>query len=160
MKLFSRNLTLTATLASLAFVGLSLAGCSTSEPTNPGPEDTPSFSSAEEYQLAFAECMRGKGIDMPDPGEGGQISAGSGDLYLEAAETCQDELGAPPAGSGDEGIPSEAEQHEIFLRMAECFRDNGIEIPDPAVGESLSIPMDADQDVLKECATQGTSVSQ
>ncbi|MHC5797105.1 hypothetical protein ACVXZ4_13200 [Lacisediminihabitans sp. FW035] len=160
MKLLSRNLKLTATLLSLAFVGASLAGCSTSKPTNKSPENSPSFSSNAEYQLAFAECMRGKGIDMPDPGKGGQISAGSGDHYLESAKACQVDLGAPPAGPDGKGIPSDAEQHEIFLKVAQCFRDNGIDVPDPAAGESLSLPMDADQGVLKKCATAGKSVTQ
>lgn len=61
--------------------------------------------------LAFARCMRGEGIDFPDPefGEGGRMEAPLGDHddpdFREAAEKCSKETGGigiarkPPAGS-------------------------------------------------------------
>jgi hypothetical protein len=70
----------------------------------------------EEFQeaaLAFARCMRGEGIDMPDPQvDGGRmrmrIGPGSGfdrdDPALQAAhEKCQGELPRPGAASGPGG---------------------------------------------------------
>ncbi|GAA1015721.1 hypothetical protein Aple_009850 [Acrocarpospora pleiomorpha] len=150
-----RTFKIAATLAALAFAGAALAGCGTDTSTDAVPDQTPSFSSNEEYQLAFAECMRGEGIDMPDPEDGGQVAAGSGDGFLEAAETCQAKLGAPPSGQDGGGRPSDAEQREIFLQMAQCFRDNGLDVPDPAPGESLSVPLDAPQELFEKCATAG-----
>lgn len=146
-------------LAALAFTGAALAGCSTQAPSSEssgqpsgGSTESPTYATNEEFQLAFAACMREQGIDMPDPTEGGtQVDAGSGDGFQQAAELCMDELGAPPSGSGD-AQPSER-QREVFLEMAQCFRDNGIDVPDPAPGESLAVPMDAPQEVFDACAT-------
>jgi hypothetical protein len=147
------SFTLVTVLAALTVAGAALAGCSTETPADGGTEQTPSFSSNEEYQLAFAECMRSKGIDMSDPQQDGTQVAGSGDAFLETAEECQDELGTPPGGSGS-ARPSD-EQREIFLEMAQCFRDNGLDVPDPAPGESLTVPMDAPQELFEKCATAG-----
>lgn len=151
---------ITTMLAALAIAGAALAGCSTGTTpedqtgSTPETESTPSYSTNEEFQLAFAECMREQGIDMPDPGSGGsQIEAGSGAGFQEAAATCFDKLGEPPAGSGG-ARPSE-EQHQIFLDMAACFREHGLDVPDPAPGESLTVPMDAPQELFDECATAG-----
>jgi hypothetical protein len=155
MKPRRRSFTIATALAALTFAGAALAGCSTEAPADGGTEETPSFSSNEEYQLALAECMRSKGIDMPDPGESGtQIDAGQEGLP-EAAEACGDELGTPPGGSG--GARPSDEQREVFLQMAQCFRDNGLDVPDPAPGESLTVPMDAPQELFDKCATAGES---
>ncbi|MCP2637197.1 hypothetical protein K0817_011570 [Microbacterium sp. HD4P20] len=159
-----RSLKVVTTLVALVFAGVAFTGCSNSPGTEGSndqsrtgdSEQTPSFSTDEEFQLAFAECMREQGIDMPDPGsDGAHIEAGSGDGFTEAAEVCLDELGAPPSGSG--GARPSDEQHEIFLEMAQCFRDNGLDVPDPAPGESLTVPMDAPQELFEECATAGAN---
>lgn len=140
-------------LAGLTCAVVALAGCSsdaTDTSADENPEQTPSYSSDEEYQLAFAECMRGKGIDMPDPGDGGMPIDAEQEGLLEAAEACSDELGTPPGGSGG-ASPGEG-QREFDLAMAQCLRDNGFEVPDPAPGETLTVPMDAGQELLDECA--------
>lgn len=115
--------------------------------------------SAEDYQLAFAECMREQGVDMPDPNPDGSIEAPAGDGFLEAAETCQAELGEAPAPPGGGSQMSEEEQRAEWLEIAACFRDNGVDVPDPGPGEMLTLPMDVPEDVFEECAPNGVGGS-
>ena len=90
----------------------------------------------EDAALAFAECMREHGVDMPDPqvGSNGEfritVNGGPGSMDMEemqaAQEACQDLM---PGG----GEPREltAEQKDAMLGFAQCMRDNGIDMPDP-----------------------------
>ncbi|UFU05451.1 hypothetical protein [Ruania halotolerans] len=149
-----RTATVATMLVALVLTGASLAGCSNDAPdtAEEGSEQS-SFATAEEYQLAFAECMRDQGIDMPDPGENGaEIGAGTGDGFMEAAEVCADELGTPPGGDGA-AQPGQG-QREFDLAMAACLRENGLDVSDPAPEEGLTVPMDAGQELLNECATE------
>ncbi|WP_119697945.1 hypothetical protein [Microbacterium halotolerans] len=155
MRRLHRTAAFAAALAALILTGASMAGCSDETPdaveesSENGPEQS-SFATAEEYQLAFAECMREQGVDVPDPGEDGmQIEAGTGDGFVEAAELCSDELGTPPGGDG--GAKPAKGQHEFDLALAKCLRDNGFDVPDPAPEEGLTVPMDVGQELLDEC---------
>ncbi len=152
MRRSRRTVTRATTVIALLLAGVSLAGCSNDDPdTTAESSDQPSYSSAEEYGLAFAECMREQGIDVPDPGEDGvQLEGGAGDGFMEAAEICTDELGTPPGGQG--GARPAHGQREFDLAMAECLRDSGLDVPDPGPEETLTIPMDAEQALLDECA--------
>ena len=106
-----------------------------SENASAGEEDP------EEVALAWAECMREHGIDVPDPeiDENGRVRvmiqsrrAAEGvrdDAFAEA----RDECGTP---FGDEGPPqlSEEERQEMqetMLAFASCMREHGVDMPDP-----------------------------
>lgn len=140
----------------LLLVALSACGTAGDTPdTGSGSDGTQPTRSADDYQLAFASCMREQGVDMPDPNPDGSIEAQSGDAFMEAAEVCQDELGKPPAPSGGGPSMSDEEQRAEWLEIAACFRDNGIDVPDPGTGETLTIPMDVPEEVFEECAPDG-----
>lgn len=148
-------------------VGLSvgLGACSTPDSTGrdgsstPAPEgqQTHTFETFEDYQLAFADCMRGKGIDMEDPNNGGQSITQADDAFLEAADACQSEIGEPPARedtTGNQG-PSSETLREEHLEIAACLREHGVDVPDPAPGEDLAIPSDVPADAFDTCAPTG-----
>lgn len=117
--------------------------------------DTSSSQSFDDYQLAFASCMRDQGVDMPDPSSDGSIEAHASDGFMEAAEACQAELGEPPAAPGAGPQKSEEEQRAEWLKIAACFRDQGYDVPDPGPGESITIPGDAPEPILEECVPGG-----
>lgn len=153
-------------LALPLIVGLSigLSACSTPDTggrdgSTPGPEgqQTGTFETFEEYQLAFAECMRGMGIDMDDPNNGGQSITQADDAFLEAADACRSEIGEPPAreNSTDNKGPSTETLREEHLEIAECLREHGVDVPDPAPGEDLAIPSDVPADAFDTCAPTG-----
>lgn len=89
----------------------------------------------EEQQLRFARCMRDNGVDMPDPQSGGGFGPPSGggnfnprdENFRKAAEACQEYR--PSGGFADRSFDEEAQQAQIEL--AQCMRENGIDMPDP-----------------------------
>jgi hypothetical protein len=121
----------------------------------------------EEALLAFAECMRDEGVNVPDPqiDEDGRLTFGAGiggidpnDPDVEAAfEACQDRL--PDIGQAIEFDPEqEAALRDAQLEFARCMRDNGVDIPDPTgdgftMGPDSGIdPTDPDvQAAFEEC---------
>ena len=116
---------------------------------SPRASASPSASQdGEEALLAFTECMREHGVDMPDPqlGEGGgvvfEVPAGGddGDVvgpddedFREADEACRHLLEGAGIGPGTGGeLPEEIQ--EAMLAFAECMREQGIDMPDPGAG--------------------------
>jgi hypothetical protein len=96
----------------------------------------------QEAFLAFAECMREHGIDMPDPQvseEGGRFSVGfsaggpggerDNEAFQEANEACRPLL---ENAIGEGGRPEiSPEDEEAMLDFAQCMREHGIDMPDP-----------------------------
>lgn len=137
--------------------GTLMSGCGAADET-PAPS-SPSADSFEDYQLAFAQCMREHGIDLPDPAGDGSMQAPAIDdmsAFTAASEECQKKLGPRPQ---PEGGPTKSDEEQLadMVKVAECFREHGIEVPDPKAGEAPSIPLDAPEDVLKACAPDGIS---
>ncbi|MFJ4406772.1 hypothetical protein [Streptomyces sp. NPDC088910] len=118
--------------------------------------------SFEDWQLAFSTCMRDEGIDFPDPGKGGLAVTESQDASemaaLEKASTkCRGTLGDPPPVPGMENKTDEQLQEDA-LKSAKCFRDNGVDVPDPGKGViGLTVPQDAPKDVVAKCASGGNA---
>lgn len=96
---------------------------------------------AEQQMLDYAECLRGQGLDVPDPefdedggaritrradGDGGQRV--TPEDFDKAREVCGDPP-APPGGGG--GRPDQAEFQDAALAFAKCMREQGIDMPDP-----------------------------
>ena len=101
----------------------------------------------EEAMLAFAECMRDNGIDMPDPQVGGngelqfgfQARPGAGtddmDEFQDAMEACQDFL--PQGGPNGQPREIDPEMEQQILDFARCMREHGIDFPDPQFGSGF-----------------------
>lgn len=132
---------------------------------SPGDQDVPSAPSSpgeqvltfEEYQLRFAACLRGEGVDMDDPTSAGMSISGADDAFVAAVETCRAEIGRPPArGSGpDGGGPADDDLRAEHLRIAQCLREHGVDVADPGPGEDLAIPGDVPASAFEACAPGG-----
>ncbi|RIQ22803.1 hypothetical protein DY240_13425 [Jiangella rhizosphaerae] len=97
--------------------------------------------SQDEQALAFAECLRENGLDVPDPepGQRGGFGGfgGSGALgddvdeetFQAAMEACR---GLAPTFDRERDLSPE--QQEQLLELTECLRDQGIDVPDPGAG--------------------------
>jgi hypothetical protein len=82
----------------------------------------------EEAGLAFAECMRGHGVEIEDPKPGHGIALpDQSPKTKKALAACNGKL-----GSGQELSAGEDEKlKEGALAFAQCMRDEGIEMGDP-----------------------------
>ncbi|GAA1094443.1 hypothetical protein [Nocardiopsis metallicus] len=137
-----RALTLTAAVTAAA--GLLLTGCGVLGGDDAADSDAGAGKSMEEAMLDFAACMRDNGVDMPDPEpDGGMIALpamGEDDEFEAAMEACE---GLLPV---DENAPSDEERFETDLRMAQCLRENGIDVEDPEPGMGIALPVDPEDD--------------
>lgn len=138
-----RALILTAVAAAAA--GLLLTGCGTLGGDDGADSEAGAEKTMDEAILDFAACMRDNGIDMPDPeGDGGTVSLPAlgeeDDEMAEALEACE---GLLPV---DEDAPSDEERFETDLKLAECLRENGVDVEDPEPGMGLALPVNPDDD--------------
>ncbi|WP_199034384.1 hypothetical protein [Glycomyces salinus] len=88
---------------------------------------------ADEESLAFAECMRDNGVDMPDPEPGLEglmeaLNAQSGEYddaaVNDALDACEDLM---PSYADEPETPID---EEALLEHNECLREQGIEVSD------------------------------
>lgn len=115
----------------------------------------------QDEQLAFARCMRENGVDMPDPVDGRiSISAAGGPEEMakaeKANEACRHLL--PNGGVPQPPTPEELDK---MRKMAQCFRDNGVDVPDPdPQNPGMTLPNLDPQDpkmqkAMEACAADG-----
>lgn len=125
-------------------MALALAGCGGNNgddgiATAGGAGATPSAGatagglSNDERQLKLAECLRGQGIDVPDPEPGG----GGPMLKLrENADQAKVDAGLQECKSylpnGGDSLTLDADQLGKMRELATCMRANGVpDFPDP-----------------------------
>jgi hypothetical protein len=149
-----------------------LAGCAPASSGGAGSIGSPDSSSSSDagsgqgtsdkseltqWMFDYAACMRAEGIDMPDPsssGEGIAMKLPSGDemdAMQAAGAKCQDELGEAPPMSPEDKEKDDKAFLEWATKAAECYRENGYDVPDPKVGEQPEFPADAPDDLVQEC---------
>jgi hypothetical protein len=127
-----------------------------SDPVSSAPTDgsTPSSTpmDPQEAALAYTECMREHGIDMPDPEfdeNGGAMvqTVGEGSNPADQEELREAEEACSPimenAVSEVEIDPEqEAEMREQMLEYAQCMREHGIDMPDPEFTENGGVTLE------------------
>lgn len=115
--------------------------------TSPDAQPTPP-SDPQEAMLAYVECMRDHGVDMPDP----EFTADGG-VIMRMNSSADDDDGGPTlvGGPGDpefseaqeacgslmEGTVRDIDPEQVAraqaeaLAFAQCMREHGIDMPDP-----------------------------
>jgi hypothetical protein len=102
----------------------------------------------DDAQLEFAQCMRENGIDMPDPDSGGggggiriQLPEGvdpDSETFQSAQEECQPIIeDAIPEGER----PDPSEMRDQAVKLAQCMREHGVNMPDPQVDAEGRVTM-------------------
>jgi len=92
------------------------------------PSPTPD---PQKAMLAWAQCMRDHGVNLPDPGAGGgPVNITADPATMDAAQNaCRSLLKGQ-----DMHQPSAAEQakmRDALLKFSACMRAHGINLPDP-----------------------------
>ncbi|WP_433418491.1 hypothetical protein ACQP1V_02690 [Microtetraspora malaysiensis] len=125
-------------------LALTLAGCGAADKSDgvAGANSTAATPAASpsapvdrrEAELKFAECMRERGVDVPDPGPGGGISIKSGkgaeQKVAKAQQACKHFMDAAVGDGGKQGI--DQKELDALVKFAQCMRDHGIDMKDPA----------------------------
>lgn len=144
-----------AALAAVALIIALFTACSAGDnkPASGDKKESSKIATFDDWQLAFAKCMRAEGLDVPDPNKDGSMAvtvprdAGG---FEKARKKCRTDLGEPPTPPGQKKQSKEqvlAEQ----LKTAKCFRDAGFDVPDPKENMVSGLPANAPEDVLKKC---------
>jgi hypothetical protein len=92
------------------------------------PSPTPD---PQKAMLAFTQCMRDHGVDLPDPGsQSGPVHINVDPTTMDAAENACKSL---RKGLDLKG-PSAAEQAKMrdqLIKFSQCMRAHGVNMPDP-----------------------------
>jgi hypothetical protein len=146
-----RRRTRTALAALPLAFALALAGCGADgggddEVASAGGDEKggggqePVAEDLDEQMLQFARCLRGNGVDVPDPkpGQGVDLNMDGQDeaVVKKAMEACR--RYDPATTSKDDPISKELE--EKLRGYARCMRTNGVaDFPDPVPGGGLQV---------------------
>jgi hypothetical protein len=110
---------------------LALAGWASDEPGSAAA----TTQNSNDQMVKFAQCMRGEGIDIPDP-QGGKLDitvSGGADTKAKfdaALQICQKYMPKEmPGGASDK-------DRDRALKMVECLRKRGINALDPPPGSA------------------------
>jgi hypothetical protein len=123
--------------AAIALLALSACGGSGDGSASAESDALGSEASDEDAQaLAFAECMRDNGVDMPDPGPGQQ---GLADAFQSVAESVDQDTMRQAMSACQDLMPQYASEgmhdEEVMLDLAECLRDQGLDVSDDPFSE-------------------------
>lgn len=131
-----RNLTLTL---ATALAALTLAACGGAGGDDAATKASSAQDKALDGALKFARCMRGEGIDFPDPQKGtnGLVKVGGPRQNPENPRNraAADKCGKYLQNGGDAPDPAQqAKFQDAFVKYARCMRAAGVNVPDPKSG--------------------------
>lgn len=158
MIISSRRLLSKTSFAAALIALIALTGCSGNPPagvssdapasTSDAPSGSAGFEAARDaYDLKLAQCLREAGFDVKDPAPGEGITE-SGPELTAAASTCMQEIGDPPRADAK---VDQTEMLNAMLVWAKCFRNRGLEVEEPKLGQAFFLPVDASDADVAAC---------
>ncbi|WP_203780489.1 hypothetical protein [Paractinoplanes rishiriensis] len=110
-----------------------------SSPAASKPAASKPAGDVEKEVMAYVECLRKQGVDMPDPtfDENGQLvfarPAGGQQIDRDKLRAAQEKCGEPPEGitSAAQSMINSPEFQDAALKFAKCMREQGVDLPDP-----------------------------
>jgi hypothetical protein len=128
----------------LLCAGLGLAGCAGQ--SGAVAKGSPSPAQREQAFLKFAQCMRSHGVNMADPTTDSngnlRMSRPTGIQFDNAADRAKLDTARKACDSNLKGIRQEftpaqrAQLQDNLLKLAQCMRANGVNMPDPNFSQS------------------------
>ena len=132
----TRIITRAATVVTCAVCAVGLmTGCSQGSKADSASGASASATSADDYLLKMAKCMRDKGIDVSDPDSNGNMQFPDTEAANKAAQECEQTVGPAP-GTEDLAKP---ETQQDLVKAAECLRKEGYDVPDPSAGQGIQL---------------------
>ncbi|MFJ2028511.1 hypothetical protein [Streptosporangium sp. NPDC087985] len=130
----------------LAFAGCAATG-DAADPSSKAP------ASRDSWTLKYTQCLRDNGVKIEDlpSGAGFDPNLNLPQAPTEVIEKCTEQVGTQPPLSKEEKAKLDKESQQALLKIAKCYRENGVNVPDPVPGEALSVPSDTPKNVVEQC---------
>lgn len=145
-------------LLAAAFAVLALAACGSD---SSGDSSTSSASSDEEKAMAFQNCLKESGVDIEVSADGGLMmrtrvgrpSSGSDgpDDIGPAMDDCREKTGWAPRPPSEE---QRAEMRDRALAFAQCMRENGVDVPDPAADGRMTMRIEGNRAAFERASEE------
>jgi hypothetical protein len=144
-----------AAFAALFVLAATLSGCVAEDPSAAPPTATPTptvtYSNPDDWEAALNDCLRNQGFTIDSDGTP-RFGPDEQDRFGEAYTTCETIVG--PAPNGGLAI-SPQEQYALWTAVAECLRDLGYTVEDPALQPGgfwgFRPPVDATETEIDNC---------
>ena len=145
----SRRLALCALALTFLLASCSQGGTTSSQTTQSHGKGSTSTASAasstsKDPNIAFGQCMRAQGYDVPDTGLTPDLLKDTSDAFNGAINKCMQEVSSLVGEQDD--LTNDAATRQALVKGAQCLRDLGYNVKDPKPGEGVSIeniPTDA-----------------
>ena len=130
-------------------LGACSQGTSSSSSTSARSKATTSKSAAQasgskDPNIAFGQCMRNKGFDVPDTGLTPDQFANATDAFNSAVNACMEEVSSLVGEEND--LTNDPHARELLAKGTQCLRDLGYDVPDPGqngVVDVRNVPSEA-----------------
>lgn len=119
-----------------------LAACGAANSGSP----TKGSTSTQDQWVAYARCLRGQGVDAPDPQPGQPLKISGQGVSKEKLDAA---MQACKQHNPKDGGTETAADRDRALKIAQCMRKKGINVADPEPGQPISIEGGAGQDPQK-----------
>jgi hypothetical protein len=125
---------ITPFLAGIALVGIAFGASACTSDTATPKETTSATTTAYDWDVAYAGCMREAGIDFPDPepgdAGGGQVPVADEQAYQAADKSCTANVskshGARPVSDADRD--KRDHYNDEYADTIDCLRKKGYEV--------------------------------
>jgi hypothetical protein len=133
---------LATVVVGMAIIG-GLAACSSNGANGASSGSPSSPQSKQQEMLAYVQCMRSHGVQMPDPDSNGMLRMQA--TQQQPGPESPDEKKMDAANSAckhfvPEMNESPEQQHVNEIKIAECMRQHGVQMSDPGPNQSLALP--------------------
>ena len=145
----SRRLALYALALTFLLASCSQGGTTSSQTTQAHGKGSSSTASAasstsKDPNIAFGQCMRNKGFDVPDTGLTPDQFANATDAFNSAVNACMEEVSSLVGEEND--LTNDPHARELLTKGTQCLRDLGYDVPDPGqngVVDVRNVPSEA-----------------
>ncbi|MER7001609.1 hypothetical protein ABT297_00945 [Dactylosporangium sp. NPDC000555] len=130
-----------------------LTGCGDGGAASGSSSAAPAADSRQAWMLKYAQCLRDNGVDVkdPEPGPGDSVNMNAWEAPGAVLDKCAAKVGNLPPLSKEEKAKHDQETQKVLLKIVGCYRENGVNVPDPVPGEALNIPAGTPKNVLDKC---------
>jgi hypothetical protein len=147
-------------LGLLLAAALLAAACATDNAANTPPAENPEPPVSEtavagEPALAFAQCLRDRGLDVADPAPGETVVIQGVDADDPATQAVVQDCAQRHLAGGEARVSvggsmgENLADLENLIRFVDCMRDNGIDMADPDPDGRLPLPENVAPDSLE-----------